>query len=129
MDKCVASSPPNIESANADSANSESTTPADAVSEFAIDQEVLIDLPLALERVVAAGFISQRQAEDILIAPRTKKELNMPPLEIIATREYENRLDPGHPLDVETLTQWLADDVRQPYVAALTLIFNGSMRT
>lgn len=85
-------------------------------SPFDAVQEQLLDLPLTLEWVVDAGFISQRQAEDILIAPRTKKELNMHPLEILASREYENRLNPGHNLDLETLTTWLAEKTGQPYV-------------
>ena len=91
-------------------------TDVTADSPFDVVQEQLLDLPVALEWVVEAGFISQRQAEDILIAPRTKKELNMHPLEIIASREYENRLDPGHVLDLETMTVWLARKAIQPYV-------------
>ncbi|MDG2276312.1 MAG: GspE/PulE family protein [Pseudomonadales bacterium] len=91
-------------------------TDVTADSPFDVVQEQLLDLPIALEWVVEAGFISQRQAEDILIAPRTKKELNMHPLEIIASREYENRLDPGHVLDLETMTVWLARKATQPYV-------------
>ena len=83
---------------------------------FDLGQEQLVDLPVALEGLVGAGYISQRQAEDILIAPRTKRELNMHPLEIVATREYENRLEPGKALDLETMTEWLADRARQPYV-------------
>lgn len=119
MDKCVASSPPEIE-----------TPPArDGAAAFEVDQELLLDLPVTLERVVAAGFISQRQAEDILIAPRTKKELNMHALEIIASREYENRLEPGKPLDLETLTVWVAEQARQPYVRIDPLKINVNAAT
>ena len=78
-------------------------------------EEQLLDVPLVLEWLVEAGFVSKRQAEDILIAPRTKKELSMHPLEIVASREYENRLNPGHTLDLETMTMWLADKAGQPY--------------
>ena len=105
MDICVASSPPEIDNPPS----------AEMTGAFALDQEILLDLPLTLERVVEHGFISQRQAEDILIATRTKKELNMHPLEILASREYENRLEPGHILDLETLTLWVADQAKQPY--------------
>ncbi len=83
---------------------------------YAIDQEQLLDLPLVLEGLVEEGFIGQRQAEDILIAPRTKRELSMHPLEIVAAREYENRLDPGKTLDLETMTLWLAEKAKQEYV-------------
>lgn len=129
MDKCVAESSehkpdegPNLEvvSSSGDpmSANSslETKDRDTEASPFDAVQEQLLDLPLTLEWVVDAGFISQRQAEDILIAPRTKKELNMHPLEILASREYENRLNPGHNLDLETLTTWLAEKTGQPYV-------------
>lgn len=92
-------------------------------------REELLDLPVCLEKVVAAGFISQRQAEDILIAPRTKKELNMHALEIIASREYENRLKPGQTLDLETLTLWLADESKQPYVRIDPLKINVNAAT
>ena len=43
-----------------------------------------------------------------LIAPRTKKELGMHPLEIVASKELDNRRDEGHPLDLETMTLWLS---------------------
>jgi len=57
--------------------------------------ETLLDLPTMLDELVKEGFISQRQAEDILIAPRTKKELSQHPLEIVADRGYENRKQPA----------------------------------
>ncbi len=79
-------------------------------------EERLIDLPRLLEDLVAGDFISRRQAEDVLIAPRTKRELGMHPMEIVAAREYENRNQPGRKLDLETMTTWLADKARQPYL-------------
>ncbi|MGE0624983.1 MAG: GspE/PulE family protein [Pseudomonadales bacterium] len=69
-----------------------------------------------LEELVKEGFISQRQAEDILIAPRTKKELSQHPLEIVADRGFENRKTPGRELDLDTMTLWLAEKSRQPYL-------------
>ncbi len=77
--------------------------------------ETLLDLPTMLDELVKEGFISQRQAEDILIAPRTKKELSQHPLEIVADRGYENRKQPGRELDLDTMTLWLADRSGQPY--------------
>ena len=79
-------------------------------------QELLLDLPVILDDLVSEGFISQRQAEDILIAPRTKKELMQHPIEVVASREYENRTNPGHTLDLETMTQWLSEKSGQPYL-------------
>ncbi|MCB1685428.1 MAG: Flp pilus assembly complex ATPase component TadA, partial [Pseudomonadales bacterium] len=91
-----------------------------SLSERLIDQpdllaERLLDLPSLLDDLVREEFISQRQAEDILIAPRTKKELLQHPMEIVADREYENRNKPGHKLDLDTLTLWLSAKSRQPY--------------
>ena len=118
---------------NADSSAADQqhdTAPALSPEEkYAGAQEELLDLPLTLERVVAAGFISQRQAEDILIAPRTKKELAMHPLEIVASREFENRLEPGRTLDLETLTVWLAEQSRQPYLRIDPLKINVNAAT
>lgn len=80
------------------------------------DGERLLDLPATLDQLVSEGYISQRQAEDVLIAPRSKKELGQHPLEIIAAREYDNRNDAGHVLDLETLTEWLCRISGQPYL-------------
>jgi len=82
--------------------------------QFATEQ--LLDLPTMLEELVKEGFISQREAEDILIAPRTKKELSQHPLEIVADRGFENRRNPGRELDLDTMTLWLAEKSRQPYL-------------
>ena len=69
-----------------------------------------------MDDLVGEGFISRRQAEDILIAPRTKRELSLHPIEIVAAREYENRSRPGSKLDLDTLTIWLAAKAAQPYL-------------
>ncbi|MEM9621836.1 MAG: GspE/PulE family protein [Pseudomonadota bacterium] len=82
---------------------------------FDAGAELLLDLPIILDALVEDGYISQRQAEDVLIAPRTKRELNMHPLEIVAFREFENRRQGGANLDLETLTLWLCERSRQKY--------------
>ncbi len=83
-----------------------------------------MDLPVVLDHLVDDGFISQRQAEDILIAPRTKKELMQHPFEVVASREYENRNNPGHTLDLETMTQWLCQKSGQTYLRIEPLKIN-----
>ncbi|TDJ23480.1 MAG: type II/IV secretion system protein [Gammaproteobacteria bacterium] len=83
-----------------------------------------MDLPVVLDDLVEEGFISQRQAEDILIAPRTKKELVQHPFEVVASREYENRNNPGHTLDLETMTQWLCQKSGQTYLRIEPLRIN-----
>ncbi len=93
-----------------------STVPTPSPFGATIADETLLDLPAVLDELVNAGYIGQRQAEDILIAPRTKRELNLHPLEIVADREYENRLQPGAKLDLETLTTWLCKASNQSYL-------------
>ena len=78
--------------------------------------ERLVDLPGALEELVTEGLLSQRQAEDILIAPRTKKELSQHPLEIIAARDYELANKPGHKLTLDMLTERLSLQAGQEWV-------------
>jgi len=97
---------------------------ADFANRLAAEQERLLDLPTVLDDFVREGFISQRQAEDILIAPRTKKELTQHPMEIIAAREYENLLQPGHNFDLEAMTSWMAEKARQPAVRVDPLKIN-----
>ena len=102
---------------------------ARGAARFGVHDERLIDLPSFLDDMVDAGYISQRQAEDILIAPRTKRELSQHPMEIVASREYENRLNPGHPLDLETMTQWLCEQSGQPYQRIDPLKINVNLVT
>ena len=86
-------------------------------AKFRIDSpERLVDLPLALEELVTEGLITQRQAEDILIAPRSKKELSQHPLEIIAARDYELANKPGHKLTLDLLTERLSLQAGQDWV-------------
>lgn len=102
---------------------------ARGAARFGVHDERLIDLPSFLDDMVSAGFISQRQAEDVLIAPRTKRELSQHPMEIVASREYENRLNPGHALDLEVMTQWLCEQSGQPYQRIDPLKINVNLVT
>ena len=99
-----------------------------AVAELAEDtSERLLDLPSVLEELVEEGLVTQRQAEDILIAPRTKKELNMHPLEIIAARDHDIANEPGKKLDLDVLTNRLARQSGQErkYVDPLKINVNA----
>jgi general secretion pathway protein E len=77
--------------------------------------ERLLDLPSVLDELVRAGFVSQRDAEDLLIAPRTGKQLQMHPFELIAERELDDLKHPNHKIELESLTQWLCDKAGQRY--------------
>jgi general secretion pathway protein E len=100
----------------ADASGTASPKAAPLAERLSFQSEQLLDLPTTLDEFVKEGFISQRQAEDILIAPRTKKELSQHPMEIVAERGFENRLQPGKEFDLETMTLWLAEKSGQPYI-------------
>ena len=77
--------------------------------------ERLLDLRGVLDDLVRANRVGQREAEDILIAPRTQKQLHMHPLEFIAERELDDLQRVGRKLDLEELTHWLCELAAQPY--------------
>lgn len=103
----------------------------------AVDQETaeirapekLIELRSALDDLVREGRVGQRDAEDILIAPRSQKQLQMHPLEVIADRELDDRLIDGGAIDLEMLTQWLCDASGQPGVRIDPLKVNVNKST
>jgi general secretion pathway protein E len=103
----------------------------------AVDQETaeirapekLIELRSVLDDLVREGRVGQRDAEDILIAPRTQKQLQMHPLEIIADRELDDRLVGGGAIDLEMLTQWLCNASGQPGVRIDPLKVNVNKST
>ncbi len=80
-----------------------------------ITPERLLDLRGVLDDLIRAKIVTQRDAEDILIAPRTAKQMHMHPLEIIAERELDDARRPGKKLDLDELTHWLCDAAHQPY--------------
>ncbi len=83
---------------------------------FGVGGEQLLDLPTLVREFVAAGYITQRQGEDVLIAPRTSREQNQHPMEIIAARDYDNLQRPGTPFDLEVMSLWLSEQARQEHV-------------
>jgi general secretion pathway protein E len=78
-------------------------------------EETLLELPRVLDELVRQDFLTKRQAEDTLIAPRGKREQGVNPLEIVAEREFDNHRAPGTKLDLEALTTWLSEYSGQPY--------------
>ena len=103
----------------------------------AVDQETaearapekLIELRSVLDDLVREGRIGQRDAEDVLIAPRTQKQLQMHPLEVIADRELDDHAVDGGAVDLEMLTQWLCDASGQPGVRIDPLKVNVNKST
>ncbi len=80
-----------------------------------ITPERLLDLRGVLDDLIRSKLVTQRDAEDILIAPRTAKQAHMHPLEIIAERELDDPRRPGKKLDLDQLTHWLCELSAQPY--------------
>ncbi len=103
----------------------------------AVDQETteirapekLIELRSVLDDLVREGRVGQRDAEDVLIAPRTQQQLQMHPLEVIADRELSDRAVDGGAIDLEMLTQWLCDASGQPGVRIDPLKINVNKST
>jgi general secretion pathway protein E len=91
--------------------------------------ERLLDLPSVLDELVRGGFIGQRDAEDILIAPRTAKQVRMHPFEVIAERELDDLRRPGKKVDLESLTEWLCEKSGQPYYRIDPLKLNVNKST
>jgi general secretion pathway protein E len=77
--------------------------------------ERLLDLRGLLDDLLRDGRVQQRDAEDILITPRTKRQLHLHPLELIAERELPDPERPDKTLDLDALTHWLCEQCGQPY--------------
>jgi len=113
-----------------DSVSKGSGTSAGKKAQFAVDApERLLDLPTVLEELVTENLLSQRQAEDVLIAPRSKKELSQHPLEIIAARDYEMANNPGQKVTLDFLTERLALQAGQECVRIDPLKINVNLCT
>jgi general secretion pathway protein E len=79
-------------------------------------QDRWLDLNDLLRDLVAQGFIDQSSAEDALTQRRGAANLQLHPLEFIATQQLDDLKRPGRKLDLETLTAWLAGQSGQPYL-------------
>ncbi len=77
--------------------------------------EHLLELNEVLRGLMAAGRISQEAAEQCLAIRRSAVNNQQHPLEFVAAQQLDDLQHPGHHLDLETLTRWLADYAGQPY--------------
>ncbi|MGG5287957.1 GspE/PulE family protein [Pseudomonas shirazensis] len=72
---------------------------------------------LDLKRLLDALLTDHRlQPSDVLQALEAPNQSNSHPLEIIASLNLSDQQRPGHVLDLDSLCQWLADAVQQPFV-------------
>ena len=76
---------------------------------FGQDAERLLDLPTTLEILIQEGRLSRHDAETLLIQPRTKRQLGMHALELVAEQEFKDLTEPQRTLDLDLLTAWLAE--------------------
>ncbi|MBG6600668.1 type II/IV secretion system protein [Pseudomonas aeruginosa] len=79
-------------------------------------QDRLLDLGDLLRELVAQGRVGQAQAEQCLAIRRSAVRNQQPPLEFLAAQQVEDLKRPGRKLDLETLTQWLAEYAGPPYL-------------
>ncbi|WP_122667066.1 GspE/PulE family protein [Pseudomonas viridiflava] len=79
-------------------------------------QDRWLDLNDLLRDLVAQEFIDQNSAEQALTQRRSAANLQLHPLEFIATQQLDDLKRPGRKLDLETLTAWLAAQSGQPYL-------------
>ncbi|HIE0690191.1 TPA: GspE/PulE family protein [Pseudomonas aeruginosa] len=79
-------------------------------------QDRLLDLGDLLRELVAQGRVGQEQAEQRLAIRRSAVRNQQHPLEFLAAQQVEDLKRPGRKLDLETLTQWLAEYAGQPYL-------------
>lgn len=78
-------------------------------------REQMLDLTLVVSDLLRSLHISQATADDILSRRRSPEEVRMHPLEYIATLELDDIGRKGKKLDIEYLSQWLAELAGQSY--------------
>ncbi|MDB6143369.1 MAG: type secretion system protein [Pseudomonas sp.] len=79
-------------------------------------QDRPLDLNDLLRDLVAQGFIDQNSVDDAVKLRRTSVNFQLHPLEFLAAQQFDNLQRPGKKLDLETLTNWLAQQAGQPYM-------------
>jgi general secretion pathway protein E len=75
-----------------------------------------LDLNDLLRELVAQGHIAQDSAEQCMTIRRSAGNAQQHPLEFIAAQQLEDLKRPGKKLELEGLTQWLAELADQPYL-------------
>ncbi|WP_165678258.1 GspE/PulE family protein [Metapseudomonas otitidis] len=79
-------------------------------------QDRWLDLNDLLRELVNQGRIAQDTAEQCLAIRRSAVNNQQHPLEFLASQQVDDLKRPGRKLELETLTQWMADYCGQPYL-------------
>ncbi len=77
--------------------------------------EQVLDLPGLLNDLVTEGLLDRRVANQIGGQTRTREQSLMHPISYIASQQPENRQRPGRRLDLDALTEWLAQKAGLPH--------------
>ena len=85
-------------------------------SNLSFTQDRQLDLTEVLRELVARSRISQDTADHVLAIRRSAVNNQQHPLEFLAAQKLDDLASPGRKLDLESLTQWLADYAGQPYL-------------
>lgn len=78
-------------------------------------RQQMLDLPLVVSDLLSSLHIDQQTADDILNRKRSVEETRLHPLEYIAKLELFDKNKKSQKLDIEYLSQWLANLSEQPY--------------
>ncbi|HYQ37451.1 MAG TPA: GspE/PulE family protein [Pseudomonas sp.] len=79
-------------------------------------QDRWLDLNDLLRELINQGRIDQAVAEQCLAIRRSALHNQQHPLEFLAAQQLDDLAHPGRKLDLESLTQWLAQFAGQPYL-------------
>ncbi|OEC38300.1 type II secretion system protein E [Pseudomonas sp. 1D4] len=79
-------------------------------------QDRWLDLNDLLRELVNQGRIAQDTAEQCMAIRRSAVNNQQHPLEFLASQQVDDLKRPGRKLELETLTQWMADYCGQPYL-------------
>ncbi|MBF7730081.1 GspE/PulE family protein [Pseudomonas sp. N040] len=75
-----------------------------------------LELNEILRSLVGKSRLSQEAAEHVLAIRRSAVTNQQHPLEFLAAQQVDDLARPGRKLDLESLTQWLAEYAGQPYL-------------
>lgn len=78
--------------------------------------DISLNLRTIADQLVEDGRLSQSNSEQLGLKTRRNEQLNWNPIELIAEENFDDQANPGRSLDLETLTIWLAEKAKQPYV-------------
>ncbi len=74
-----------------------------------------LELRSLLDELVADGRVSLDDADMVVRAPRTKAQVGLHPLNLIAVNKLQDLARPGKSLDIDQLLEWLGAKLEMPW--------------